>query len=150
MIIRLFRLSDSLIVSSLIGRAVRIRNTLGYTEKQTEALANYYSPENFCLNLKRKIIYVCLEENKIVGTATLRDDELMAVFIEPNYQKLGLGVKLITLLENDAIKKGYSKVWLVSFLSAVEFYKKLGYVSISEKIHPDWGKGIFMEKLLKS
>lgn len=145
---RLFNEKDALEVSNVIGRAVRIRDNSGYSDSEIESLANYYTPENFCKDAGRKFSYVCLAGRKIIGTGTLRDDEAMAVFIEPEYQRKGIGVKLMNILEDEAVKKGYAKVWLVASLSAVDFYKKLEYLSIGEKYHPSWGKGIIMEKEL--
>ncbi len=146
---RLFELKDAFEVSKLIKRSVRIRDNSSYTKEQIDSLADYYSPENFCLNLDRKIVYVCLVGKKLVGTATLRDEEIMAVFIDPNFQGKRIGLKLMELLESSAVGKGISALWLIASLSAVGFYKKLGYVVVGEKIHPQWGKGIHMVKILK-
>ena len=147
---RLFELKDAFEVSKLIKRSVRIRDNSGYTKEQIDSLADYYSPENFCLDLDKKVIYICAEGNKILGTATLLKDYIMAVFIDPDYQRRGIGKKLMFLLEKYALKKGYSKVWLIANFSAVSFYEKLGYVRIGEKIHPHWGKGVIMEKVIFS
>lgn len=146
--IRLFRKSDALRVSKLINRSVRIRDNSGYTKEQIDSLADYYSPKNFCLDLDKKVIYVCAEGNKILGTATLLKDYIMAVFIDPDYQRRGIGKKLMLILEKYALKKCYSKVWLIANFSAVDFYKKLEYFEVGIKMHPDWGKAIVMEKVL--
>lgn len=149
MIVRSFDKSDAQEVSSIIRRAIMERDNRDYTLEQLYSSANYYSAENICSELNKKITYVCLEADKIKGTATLRRDEIMTVFIDPDCQGKGMGIKLMELLENDAVKKGLSRVWLVAWLSAVSFYQKLGYSFVKYKIHSSWGKGIVMEKYVR-
>ncbi len=150
MLIRRFRVSDAFEVSSVIRRAVMERDNRNYTLEQLYSIANHYSSENMCSKLDKKFVLVCIDKGKIVGTATLRGDEVMAVFIEPNYQGRGMGIKLMELLESESVKGGLSRVWLVAVLSAVSFYEKLGYSFVSYKTHPDWGKAIMMEKYLNN
>ena len=146
--IRLFGSGDADEISQMIHRAVCIRDNTGYTPEQVESLAGHYTPENFCKDLERKVVYVCTEGNQIIGTATLRDDEVMAVFIEPEHQGRGIGTCLMDYLEHEAQDKELKRVWLVAGLSAVGFYGKLGYGIVREKQHPLWGKGIVMDKTL--
>ena len=145
---RIFHAADAREVSALIKRSVKERDNSGYTSEQIDSLAGYYTPENFCKDLEMKVIYVCTDEMRIAGTATLRDDEVMAVFILPEYQRNGIGNKFMDVLEDVAVRKGLYKVWLVAGLSAVNFYEKRGYCFVREKLHPSWGKGIVMEKSL--
>lgn len=149
MLIREFNVSDAFEVSSLIRRSIMERDNRNYNLKQLYSIANYYSADELSSNLDKKKIYVAVENGVIVGTATLRGDEIMAVFILPEFQGVGLGKKFMKILENDALKKGLSLVWLVAVLSAVSFYENLGYSIVKDKIHPDWGKGAFMEKNLR-
>ncbi len=147
---RLFKPEDAQEISPMIHRAVCIRDNTGYTRAQIESLASHYTPENFCKHLNRKVVYVCTKENEIIGTATLRDDEIMAVFIEPEHQGKGIGTCLMDFLEHEAQAKGLERVWLVAGLPAVKFYEKRGYEFVREKMHPFWGRGVVMEKVLKS
>ena len=148
--IRLFKSEDAREISPMIHRAVCIRDNAGYTQAQIESLASHYTPENFCKDLERKVIYVCTEENKVIGTATLRDDEIMAVFVEPEHQGRGIGTCLMDFLEHEALAKRIERVWLVAGLPAVKFYEKRGYEFVREKQHPSWGKGIVMSKCIRA
>ncbi len=148
MLVRRFRVSDAFEVSSIIRCAIMERDNRNYTLEQLYSIANYYSADNMCSELDKRINYVCLEDGEIRGTGTLRGDEIMAVFIDPDYQGKGIGIKLMKILENEAVKKGLNRVWLVAVLSAVSFYEKMGYSFIRYKIHLDWGKGVIMEKHL--
>jgi len=146
--IRRFELSDAFEVSSLIRRAVVTRDNRNYTLAQIYSFANHCSVETIISELDKKLTFVCVDDGKIVGTATLKGDEISTVFILPEYQGKGLGKKFMKMLENEAVSKGLSKVKLFAVLSAVSFYEMLGYKSVSEEFHCEWGKGIVMEKAL--
>ncbi|MEK6894619.1 MAG: GNAT family N-acetyltransferase [Nanoarchaeota archaeon] len=149
MLVRRFKIQDASEISSLIRRSILNRNNIDYTVSQINSIAKYYSPENIMNDFDRKFIVVCLDKNKIVGTGTLFGDELMTLFIDPDYQKKGIGKKLMDILEEEAKKKGILRVWVVSTLTAVNFYRKLNYSFVKEKIHPEWGMGIVVEKYLR-
>ncbi|MEK6836465.1 MAG: GNAT family N-acetyltransferase [Nanoarchaeota archaeon] len=149
MAIRRFRMFDVVEIPSLIRRAIIERDNHNYTREQIDSSASYYTAERFCEDLEHKIVYVSTDNEKITGTATLRNDEVMACFILPEYQGRGLGREFVGALERDAVLKGFSNVWLVAVLSAVEFYEKLGYHKTGEKMHRDWGKGIIMGKYVR-
>jgi len=146
--LREFTEKDASEVSSVIRNAIMYRDNRGYTLAQLYAIANHYSSETICSNLQDKKIFVCEENGRIVGTATLNKDELMACFILPEYQGKGIGKKFVKLRENEAKKNGIFRVWLVAALSSYNYYKKLEYSLVSEKNHPSWGKGFIMEKFL--
>ena len=148
MLIRTFKIEDAQEVSSVIRRSILYRDNRGYTLEQLYSIANHYSAETLCSDLENKQIFVCEENGKIVGTATLNKDELMTCFIVPEYQNKGIGNKFVKLRENEAVKKGLSRVWLVSSIPSYNYYKKQGYSLVSEKNHPYWGKGFIMEKYL--
>lgn len=148
MLIRKFKDEDADEVSSLIRRALIKRDNRAYSLEQLYSICNYYSAD--CLRSKSKIaeIYVSIDNGLINGVCMLKGDELI-IYILPENQRKGLGSKLMLFLENAAISKGLSKAILVAAIPSVEFYKKLGYSFVSEKMHPEWGKGIMMEKKLR-
>lgn len=148
MLVRRFRSEDISQIPELIKRAIIERDNHNYTAEQITLSSSYYTAEKFCQDLDKKGIYVCVDKDKIVGTGTLYDGEVMACFILPEYQGKGIGREIVRTLEKEAKDKGLEKVWLVSVLSAVKFYEKLGYNFVKEKMHRDWGKGIVMEKHL--
>lgn len=145
--VRKFRKEDISQIPNLIKRAIIERDNHNYTHEQIVLSSSYYTAEKFCEDFDNKIVYVCVDEDKVVGTGTLYKGEIMACFILPEYQGKGIGKEIVMALEKEAIRKGLPKVWLVSVLSAVKFYEKLGYVFVNEKMHRDWGKGMVMEKI---
>lgn len=70
--------------------------------------------------------------------------------VNPNYQNMGLGVKVLTHIEHELINNGIQSVRLDVFSEnpyALRLYEKLGYHKVGEA---NWRKGTFhlMEKTL--
>ncbi len=66
----------------------------------------------------------------IGGVKCLPDYDLQSVpsnFVEPSYQHKGIGRKIIVHLENDEYAKRAKRIEIHSAISAIPFYRKLGY-----------------------
>lgn len=89
--------------------------------------------------LKLAEIYVAYEKEKIVGAIAIYMNDfkllranisLLAILKE--YQKQGIGKKLMILAIKNAQKEGMKKVWIsTDNYIALELYKKLGFKIIS-------------------
>jgi len=84
--------------------------------------------------------WVCEVQGTVVGfaIADLQDDNIWALFVDPLYEKKGVGQKLHAIMLDWYFATGKSKVWLSTSANtrAVSFYKKAGWVETG--IH---GKG---------
>jgi GNAT superfamily N-acetyltransferase len=76
--------------------------------------------------------------------------ELKRMRVHPDFQRLGLGEKLIQALESEAIQAGFSRAHLdTAHLKIKSFYEKNGYHLVkSEK--DDVYEYFFYEKMLRS
>jgi ribosomal protein S18 acetylase RimI-like enzyme len=57
------------------------------------------------------------------------------IYVLKEYQRKGVGRKLIQIAEEEALKNNYNKVWLGVMsenISSVNWYKKIGFVFIKE------------------
>jgi GNAT superfamily N-acetyltransferase len=76
--------------------------------------------------------WVCEWEEKIIGfaIADLVDDNIWALFVDPLFEKRGVGRKLHDLMLDWYFSQGKKKVWLGTSPNtrAVSFYKKAGWV----------------------
>ena len=65
--------------------------------------------------------------------------KLHRIYLSNETQGIGLGKKLLSWLEGEAIKKGYQMIWLDAMdqhTQALQFYKNLGYTDHSYVILP--------------
>lgn len=84
-------------------------------------------------------IYLVMVQGNIIGTGSIRKNEICRLFILPEYQGKGYGSRLMDLLEA-RILENYPKVHVDSSFPAESMYLKRGYQIISyEKIETENG-----------
>jgi putative acetyltransferase len=49
------------------------------------------------------------------------------MFVHPDFTRLGIGTRLLEAIEKVAIQKKYKTMYVMSSLSAIEFYQARGY-----------------------
>jgi GNAT superfamily N-acetyltransferase len=84
--------------------------------------------------------WVCEVENKIVGfsIADLKENNIWALFVHPDYERKGIGKKLHSLMLDWYFDQTQKAVWLSTApgTRAEEFYKRNGW-----KVSGTYGKG---------
>lgn len=112
----------------------------------------YHSEERIKCAFEEESVLVGLEDDKIVATGSLYNNEIKRMFVHKDYQGRGIGKKLIEELEKVALSQGFNKVILDSSLSGYGLYSNSGYVNISyNKLETETGEILCyntMEKLL--
>lgn len=84
-------------------------------------------------------IYFAMVQGNIVGTGSIRRNEICRLFILPEYQGKGYGSRLMDLLE-ERIFENYPKVHVDASFPAENMYLKRGYQIVSyEKIETENG-----------
>ncbi|MDE5601756.1 MAG: GNAT family N-acetyltransferase [Clostridia bacterium] len=78
--------------------------------------------------------YVVKDDGKIIGCGGIgaywespTECWINTIFVEPAYQRKGIGTKIIEFLENDEYAKRASRIEIHSAIPAVAFYRRLGY-----------------------
>lgn len=78
--------------------------------------------------------YVVKECGKIIGCGciaaywdSLTESWINTIFVEPSHQHKGIGKKIIEHLESDEYAKRANRIEIHSAISAIPFYRKLGY-----------------------
>jgi len=126
---------------------IREINSKDYSKEIIEKMCIRFSEENIINRLSNRKMVLMIENEEVIGTASLKDNIILSVFVDVNKQGKGIGTKLMSYLEEIARKKGFKKVSLPASITSVSFYEQLGYKIIEERIN-DSGKNIIMEKIL--
>src|SRR5262249_60937901 len=95
------------------------------------------TPPSLCELAKERVIFVAVEGNAIVGTASLGGDQVHAVFVHPVRQGRGIGKRLMEAVESAARARGERGLVLYASVSAVPFYEAGGWCIVRE--HRDGG-----------
>jgi len=85
----------------------------------------------------KEILIVALVDGKVVGFGAVvpSENELRAVYIDPQFGRLGIGTKILKALEKIATDHNSDKLTLSGSLNSESFYKKNGYKVLNYSSH---------------
>jgi len=140
-IIRRATWGDADAIWDIRTRAIRELCCTSYTEREIAAWASSPMPSSFQEVIRNTEFFVAEHESKIVGHAFMDPStrEIAAVFVSPDYVRVGIGSRLLASLEQRAQAIGLTSVWLSATLNATSFYSAWGYIEVepSQYEHPD-------------
>jgi GNAT superfamily N-acetyltransferase len=134
MYIRRFNDADAEEVSNLVCRNFREVNIRDYPADEMERLAESYSAEKIRNLASSAHTYVAFDDNRIVGTGSITgywgsetESVLLTIFVLPEYQRKGIGSRIVRALEADEYFLRASRIEIPASITACEFYIKMGY-----------------------
>lgn len=134
MIIRRFRKEDSVELSNVIAETLRTTNIKDYSAEDIENKVGFFTPEKLIERSGWMNLCVVCEEEKIIGCGGIgaywgKEDEssLFTIFVKPEYQGKGIGRKIIETLERDEYFLRAKRIEIPASITAVGFYRKMGY-----------------------
>ncbi len=134
MIIRRFKKEDSNELAEVIAKTLRTTNIKDYSKEYIENDISSLTADKLADRSVWTNMYVACENEKIIGCGAIgpywgRKDEssLFTIFVLPEYQRKGIGRKIIETLEQDEYFLRAKRIEIPSSITAVEFYKKMGY-----------------------
>ena len=154
--IRRFEEKDAKKVSKLIVETLRKTNIKDYSADLIENYVNNFQPENVLKRASWTHFYVAEEKGNIIGCGAIvpywdkiYESSLFTIFISSEHQGKGIGRKIIETLEKDEYFLRAKRIEVPASITAVQFYKKMGY-SYKNGINKADDEGIVrMEKFRK-
>jgi len=117
-------------VSSIIGTTISDIYPRYYPLGVVNFFLSYHSKDKVRNAINNKELYLISEGEIIVGTGSVKNNEIGRLFILPGYQRQGYGRYLIDFLEKIILEKNNS-ITLDASLPAMHFYMQRGYKPIS-------------------
>lgn len=113
-----------------------------YTDPELAHLSDYYDE-----NPQRKyFVVVNNDETEVLGGAGFAEydapnkiAELQKLYLAPKAKGQGLGYQLIAVIEKEAKKAGYQKLYLEThhnLQAALHIYRKVGFKQLPQPLHP--------------
>lgn len=132
--IRRFQEEDAEAVAALLAVTLRTTNIKDYSSEYIENQVKTHQPQNILEWASWTHFYVVCDDNKIVGSGAIgpywgKTDEssLFTIFVLPEYQGKGIGRKIIQTLEQDEYFLRAKRIEIPASITAVPFYRKMGY-----------------------
>lgn len=132
--IRGFQEADAEEVSALIATTLRTVNIRDYSEEYIEANVSSHSADVLIDRASHGHMYVACDNSRIVGCGAIAgywgsktESILLTIFVLPEYQGNGIGKLIIKTLEQDEFFLRAKRIEIPASITAVGFYKKMGY-----------------------
>lgn len=141
---------------AVAGDAQRIRDvhlasieglgTQSYTEEQVAAWAHDRNPEEYPIDSQDTYFVVAENGTAVIGFGWMKPDageyfrtevggEITAIYIHPSVTRHGVGSRIYTELEAQAIRQDIDSLGLWASRNAVPFYEAHGYERVTEHRH---------------
>ena len=115
-----------------IKQIQRVRHSVKENSLSDRALVSDEDVKDFISNRGKD--WVCEFENDIVGfaIADLKENNIWALFVQPEFEKKGIGRKLHTIMPDWYFNQRGQNVWLGTAPNtrAATFYKMLGWKEV--------------------
>ena len=132
--IRRFRPEDAEETAQVIAVTLKTSNGKDYSEEYIEANIASHSPEILIKRAKEGHMYVVYENSKIIGCGAIagywgstEESILLTIFVLPEYQGKEVGREIIRTLEQDEYFLRAKRIEIPASVTAVDFYRKMGY-----------------------
>ena len=126
--------ADAEEVSALIAATLRTTNIKDYSSEDIENQVKALQPHHILERAKWMHFYVACEGGKIVGCGAIgpywgKEDEssLFTLFVLPEYQRMGIGRKIMETLEQDEYFLRAKRIEIPASITGTPFYRKMGY-----------------------
>lgn len=151
--VRKFRKGDETAVADVIRTTLTVSNISDYSPEFIKDNVESHYPEVMAKRAEESHFYVVTDGKKVIGCGGITgywgsttESYLVSVFILPEYQRKGIGRRIIETLESDEYFASAWRTEVGSSLTAVNFYCKMGYEYKNGVTSPDEYGVIRLEK----
>ena len=105
-----------------------------YPKGAVDFFLTHHSEANIFSDIRLNRVFLCLDaKQNVVGTVTIKTNEICRLFVLPSYQGKGYGTELLDYAEKE-ISCQYSKIVLDASLPAKKIYLHRGYRDVEFSI----------------
>lgn len=141
------RSADADAISAVILAALRETNARDYSPDIIERVEKSFSPAAVSELMATRTMFVAMQAEQLVGTASLDGRVVRSVFVRPDLQGQGVGRRLMAEIERTARDRGVAVLAVPSSVTAEPFYARLGFTAVRDSYHGE-ERTIVMERNL--
>ncbi len=131
---RLKRLESSYVprLQALVHSTINVSYSPVYPQEAIDYFKEHHSEESILKDAEEGYTVVLEVDGEIVGTGTIVGNHIKRVFVNPAFQKRGLGKIIMRNLEEEARSRGVERIEFDASLPSKRFYDSLGYATVEE------------------
>jgi len=119
-------LSEQKVITELVRETIETVYPKYYLAGAVDFFLSIHTPEKIASDIETGKVFVIEENGTVMGTVTVRENDIARLFVKPSEQGKGFGRQLLDFAENMIF--GYSDIIrLDSSLPAKGIYLKRGY-----------------------
>lgn len=130
--IRKFRNSDLVTVRRLIHQTIDVCYSGVYPPRAVQFFKEFHSDESIMKRHREGEMLVIEQRGNVIATGAIVNNEILGIFVHPEFQYRGFGGVLMQELENRAKARGRMEPELSVSLPSRGFYERLGYNMLKE------------------
>jgi ribosomal protein S18 acetylase RimI-like enzyme len=147
--IRRFKKTDAAVASRLIQDCFLKLDIGGHTKKGIELQIAGNSPENLVKRAESIKYFVATDNSKVIGICGNDAEKAHTLFVDINFQKRGIGNKLLIAVLKDAQTNGPKSIITWSTIYAENFYRSFGFNRVKEVFLPPDKRHITLIEMIK-
>jgi len=138
-------------IADLQASSISLLSSGKYNERQIESLIKSQRSARIA---GKEALFIACHGSTLVGFASLLDHQpsIGAIYVHPDFTRQGIGRRLAETLEKKAIQRNHRRIYAMSSLEAVEFYRAIGYKKSYKSGFwsdgPIWIPCVYMQKQL--
>lgn len=133
--IRRAQRDDAEAISRIVIAALHESNSQDYPAEVIAQIALSFSPEAVGALIDSRVVFVAVDQNELLGTASLDGEVVRTVFVAPCHHGKGIGRQLMVAIHAAAIRAGVTALRVPSSITAQGFYARLGYQKLRDEYH---------------
>lgn len=151
--IRRFRDGDEYAVAKVVAETLQISNSRDYPQEYILENMQTHSAGAIRERAGESHFYVACDGGAVIGCGGITgywgsttESYLVTIFVLPAYQGRGIGRRIVNTLESDEYFRRAWRTEVGSSLTAVDFYRKMGYAYKNGVTEPDRDGVVRLEK----
>lgn len=133
--IRRAQREDAEAITRIVIAALRESNSQDYPAEVIAQVEQSFSPAAVSALLDSRMVFVAVNQNELLGTASLDGEVVRTVFVAPIHHRTGVGKRLMEAVHAAAIRAGVTALRVPSSITAQGFYARLGYRKLRDEFH---------------
>ena len=146
--IRKFEKTDAGAASQITNNCFLNLDIGGHTKKGIELQIERNIPENLIKRAETIKYFVATDNSKLIGICGHDAQKVHTLFVDINFQKRGIGKKLLEIVLKDARADGLQSIITWSTIYAEIFYHSFGFNKIKEVYLPEDKKHITLIEMI--